>query len=556
MSTQFDARSYGLGALLSRSEKKKLTVPQFQRGYSWEDSHVETFITDLLTFMDSKKKREGYFLGPVVIMPAQTLRVLDGQQRVATTTIAFAVLRDLAFELATTEGKRMAEDLQRQYITKTRSGFAVELGEEDELFFRNHIQRHPRRVTAVELRSHQRIASAYKRIEASMRARVEGLSDPAKQKLLNRFGDVLTQELRIVQISVSSEDAAFMIFETLNDRGLRLSVPDLLLNHLMSKAPNSEARKHVRQEWAQMLDRMGKRDIAQFLRHMWVSLHGDIKSQSLFRAIKSSLQEGTLDPQTFAESCADECEAYMDLLDVNTAKLKGAHDYVRSIVKNLEIPSSYPLLLAGLRSLSNAQFQRLLKAMIQLVVRYAVISNLSPNDLETVLFEAAKTVRSRRALGINDRVVVNEVIAELRAIDPADELVREAASKAILTRARATFVITEIAKKQLNKPELEFASPTIEHIFPQKASEDKWPMKKDLEPYVWHLGNLTLLSEKINGKAGEKSYDTKRDSHYRTSDVPMTAELAEAYPIWNVDAISARGTEMAEEILALWPRLT
>ncbi len=41
-------------------------------------------------------------------------------------------------------------------------------------------------------------------------------------------------------IPITSGERAFQMFETLNDRGLRLSVPDLLLNYLMKEAKAME----------------------------------------------------------------------------------------------------------------------------------------------------------------------------------------------------------------------------------------------------------------------------------------------------------------------------
>ena len=76
----------------------------------------------------------------------------------------------------------------------------------------------------------------------------------------------------MVAIKVQAEEDAYRIFETLNDRGLRLSVPDLLLNLLMRRSADDTQRNLVRQKWNYMLGQMDRRDISRFLRHMWFTL--------------------------------------------------------------------------------------------------------------------------------------------------------------------------------------------------------------------------------------------------------------------------------------------
>src|SRR6266478_1433659 len=79
----------GLGSVLSRN---RLTVPLNQREYSWERKHV----TDLLTDFTKAMSKKSYFLGTLVLTTTtdEALEVIDGQQRLATTTILIAAIRD------------------------------------------------------------------------------------------------------------------------------------------------------------------------------------------------------------------------------------------------------------------------------------------------------------------------------------------------------------------------------------------------------------------------------------------------------------------------------
>jgi uncharacterized protein with ParB-like and HNH nuclease domain len=100
-------------------------------------------------------------------------------------------------------------------------------------------------------------------------------------------------------IEVTSEAEAYQIFETLNDRGLRLSVPDLLLNYLMQSATTDTQRARIRDNWDKMIETTGVRRISVFLRHMWVSKYGDVKSQGLYREIRDYINNKRITSSQF-----------------------------------------------------------------------------------------------------------------------------------------------------------------------------------------------------------------------------------------------------------------
>jgi len=75
--------------------RKGLRVPINQRSYAWRRSHVEDLFTDLNGAIT--KKAEEYFLGSIVVVvpdKADYIEVYDGQQRLATTMILIAAIRD------------------------------------------------------------------------------------------------------------------------------------------------------------------------------------------------------------------------------------------------------------------------------------------------------------------------------------------------------------------------------------------------------------------------------------------------------------------------------
>ena len=100
----------GLGGLLNQFH---LRVPNYQRNYSWGDDQVKEYLDDI------SEAREGatqdYFLGTVVLSQrtADSLEVIDGQQRLATTYMLIAAIRNRLVEIDAADD---AEDIDKRFL--------------------------------------------------------------------------------------------------------------------------------------------------------------------------------------------------------------------------------------------------------------------------------------------------------------------------------------------------------------------------------------------------------------------------------------------------------
>ena len=97
--SSLEFRMETLGHLMA---DRLLTVPEYQRPYAWEKEHVSDFWADLDA---AQKDGRQYFIGAVVLTPGPDDRwfVIDGQQRLVTTSLLMVALRD---ELASLRGSR------------------------------------------------------------------------------------------------------------------------------------------------------------------------------------------------------------------------------------------------------------------------------------------------------------------------------------------------------------------------------------------------------------------------------------------------------------------
>src|SRR6476660_7676586 len=108
------SRDYELGDLLQRFT---FVVPDFQRPYSWSQEQLEEFWQDLLARTLDAETR--HFVGTMVVQStgADQVVVWDGQQRLATTVILLAAVRDYAHLVEDDQAAlEIANDLHSRYI--------------------------------------------------------------------------------------------------------------------------------------------------------------------------------------------------------------------------------------------------------------------------------------------------------------------------------------------------------------------------------------------------------------------------------------------------------
>ena len=94
----------------------------------------------------------------------------------------------------------------------------------------------------------------------------------------------------------------------------------------------------------------------------------------------------------------------------------------------------------------------------------------------------------------------------------------------------------------------------LEHVYPQNPSPAAWPNAAVLEAFTWHIGNLTILGERLNRNAQNKSFPDKSAQFYKKSEIALTKDLLK-YSAWDETAIKKRGLDLVKALAKLWPAL-
>lgn len=537
-----------------------------------EKKHVEAFWQDIdkQRIRSRTKGADPHFFGPIVTLsrPADgVIWLLDGQQRLATATILFSVIRDVARAIFDQSRIQAASDfaanLQSQFIRNEDGEYSLDMGEIDLLYFRDSIQHDPPKDTKAKQLTHRNIRTARTTLFDKVIS-VTGPVGPQMDSLqavgvLKELKQTLVSDLIMARIPVNSQEAAFKIFTTLNDRGLRLSPPDLLLSYLMETAQEVE-RTDIRSIWTQMIQKMGTHDIHDFLRAMWVSKYGDLKKDDLFTALKNHIEKHHIGSLDFAKLCGDECDDYIELVTADEEALpRDCLPFVRAITRELGFKPAVPLLMSGYLLLQPRDFERAVKYLLVFVTRYSIIGNLDSAGMEDLLFKLAREVRSMVKHSLDkpgSQLAIKYIKDTLCASAPDDEAVKKAViDTSALDSSDARYVMTRLARfKQDPTKEITLGETNLEHIYPQNPAPSEWggsAGQEKLEPLTWHVGNLTIFGKKANRKAANEEFP-KKQVRYQQSKVVLTNEIAADYSQWDENTIKERAAKLAKLVIQVW----
>lgn len=211
---------FDLRGVASELKDRLIAVPIYQRSFAWTGEEIQEYWEDLYTAFSEAAPE--YFLGTIVLTRQEAVSrdaVIDGQQRLATTSILLAAIRD---EYRERDDPERATIVQGQYLSTSDLKSASEvarltLNSDDAYFFERRII-HGTVEPEPTRGSHELILDAH----AYFRDRIRKVADDAGSQWTDRLTqwvDFLRTRLKVIVLEVPTESDAFLIFETLNDRG-------------------------------------------------------------------------------------------------------------------------------------------------------------------------------------------------------------------------------------------------------------------------------------------------------------------------------------------------
>lgn len=533
---------------------RRLAVPIYQRSYAWEEKHVIDLFDDILTAL--RHSENEYFIGSVVISSGgERDEVVDGQQRLATIAILISAIRD---HLADIGDEERAIDIQNSYLSKRdrRSQEVVpnlKLNNNDNDYFYKRVILFNEETPEASRESHERINRAYQIARKKIRAFVSSESNPANALL--DICDFVDRNLKIIVVSVPDHANAFTIFETLNDRGLDLAISDLLKNYLLGLSDNR--LDEVKENWAKMYTLLESTDnedlVVTFIRHYWSSQHGLTRERELYDKIKRRItsKQRAVDLSIALEKAA---RVYVALIDTsqsywNDFSLDAKnHMATLNLFKMIQMR---PLLLSIMDKFSTREIEKTLKFLVAVSSRFLITGGLGGGALEAQFSDRAKEISNGTISTKNDLKNAME-----KSI-PSDTSFRDSFKTASVSKqylARYYLMTLENAAKGEANPELipnaDTSAVNLEHVLPRTLSSD-WEFNADQHrAYLKRLGNLAIMSTRLNSEIGNSSFENKKQ-HYESSDFILTSSIAENSS-WTEVEINERQERMADLAVDTW----
>ena len=530
----------------------------FQRDYSWTKIEVDQLWNDIINTI--KEKRNEHFMGAVVINNSKKPELLiDGQQRLATISLLMCVIRDVAKE---EQQERLSVLISDKYLGSTNiRTYEPEpkliLNEINNQIYKENILEYKglnflkkkARVENLE-KSNKLLINAYLQLYQNVKSYIskeEGLAEH-----LVEIVECIRDKLVIILIAVADEANAYLIFETLNDRGLDLSISDLLKNYIFSKADTK--LQEIQKKWEAINRSVGKFEVTKFIRHYWLSKYDVIREKELYRAIRDKFKSQS-SVIAFVSNLTESAEIYGALEDAQSSFWSLNDVSFRSDIaalKLFKVSLCYSLLLAAKESLEEDVFSKVLRMMVIISFRYNVVCGLKPTPLEDAYSKTAKYIRKQKPK------TAKPIFEQLADFYPTDKVFTEHFEKmTVNTSQLARYILGAINNHYMDNKEL-ITNPSgsevnLEHILPQKPSKQWLELLTgvDVDSYIDRLGNMTLLDSIPNRKLGNALFQDKCSQAYNHSKLKITTELLE-YQSWGAKQIDERQKRMAKIACHIW----
>lgn len=548
------------------SNGKRYLVPPLQRDYAWDETEWSELWTDIQELGNSKSDLGNHYLGALVLQPTNNrgeMNIIDGQQRLVTLSLlSLAVIvriEQLAKAGVEPDDNRERARLLRERFVSTKDPASLQhrsrmrLNATDNGFFQTYLVQGimPPRPKALK-GSEGRLHRAYLYFEQAVGKHLGANATGAE--LAAFLEDVVANRLRFIEIVVEDDDTAFLVFETLNARGVALGTVDLLKNYVFAVASKGGASdlEQARLLWEQVLRLVPMPEVASLLFHKLAATVVDLREKRVFSEVKR-LVPRELSVFDFLRDLQVAAEIYAALDDPNDDFWADFPDARRS-VRVLSILGAHqyrPVLLAAFQRCGDRpeRVTRLLRNLVVIAVR-AAVARVNTGDLQ----RANQTTAIRIEKGELKSPLA--IARSLGGITPSDDQFRAAFAVLMIDpkgsrRRWLRYLLAELEGASGGHPiDFDAADVSIEHVLPENpgAGWEAFSIE-DRQRFATRLGNLTPLEHALNKGLGTAEFENKRVV-YQRSRYELTRGIAAGE--WTPEAIRARQDALAELAVRVW----
>ena len=578
------------------------------KGYVWRQE--ENWVPLWESIQDVAERRlngnpRPHFMGAIVLDQMavstgdiDTRQIIDGQQRMTTFQLLLTALRDIC-------GTERSIPLRKAFdkLTKNEVPFSEDADEVFKIWPTNADRNHFRAVLTAGSPEKVRLEFKLTKKESNgARSNLiplsylffyetlsEWLGSPIESEFTERL-KVLWQsikdDMQVVVIDLDEKDDAQVIFETLNALGTPLLPADLIKNFLFQSAdlktdnvekvyekywkPFDEDSSFWREEVRQ--GRMKRPRIDLFLQHYLTLMKGDeVSATHLFGEFRDlARKRPTITTQEHLQSISRYGAIFQTFMSGFKDDSPEGRFFYR--LNELDTTTVFPLLLEVFHRAGGKPSDEVLSVLCDLesfLVRRMVcgLTTKAYNSLMRTLIQKLQSNDTFSAEAVRDFLLTQDAESTRW---PSDEEFEKAWLNrplyGLLTQARVRILLEalelEMYTGKSEKIKID-SKLTIEHVLPQEW-EKHWPLPvglpedaatKQREAILHTIGNLTLITNKLNPALSNGPWDEKRAKLSEHTLLMMNHKLVVA-KTWGEQEIETRGKELFKSAIKIWPRPT
>ena len=542
-------------------------IPNYQRPYAWTTEQTEQLLIDLIDALGDEStninKIPPYFLGNIVLIKPidkSESEVVDGQQRLTTLSMLFAVLRELL-----PRHKSDLADLICQ-PAKPLSGIParprLKLRERDRIFFEEYIQKSDGIEKLQKIHSDS-LPDSQRNIVENSRFLLERIAKelPEESQKL-RLTQFLLQRCYLVIVHTPDFDSAYKIFSVLNDRGLDLSITDILKADIIGKLSQfQEQEEKYTRKWEELEELLGRKDFTELFSYIRMIYARNKLETSVLKSFRIHVleREENQDPCYLIDEVVEPLAKALDNIKNCTFASTGNASEINQLFRWLQRIGHSDWIAPGILYLRKYRHEpeQLLKFFTYLERLAAGLMILKANITKRIkrYAELIKTIENDGDLyAFNSPLQLS--IEEQQEI--CDRLNGDIYNTYKARNARLYILLRLNSAISDGEPNYDsYQKITIEHILPQNPKPDSqwlnWFSSEEKEKYLHRLSNLVLLSRQKNSSASNYDFQRKKEKYFNNpvSTFALTVQVLKEQE-WTPKIVEARQRYLLEELKRVW----
>lgn len=542
------------------SQNQQLSIPIYQRKYSWTDKECKQLLEDILRVGESDEPN--HFIGSIVYLnqkghiasPINKLMIIDGQQRITTLTLLISAIADYLF-MNPDEKIMSPENLISYYLLNDR-----EVGETRYKLILTQDDRN----TLIKIIDYLEIDDEIP-FDEDDSTRIRENYEFFKKRVNEDNIETLFNGLnKLVIIFVALEhnvDNPQLIFESLNSTGLELSQADLIRNFILMGLLPDEQKKLYNDYWHK-IEILFERNNGNFDKFIRDYLTVKTDKVPVFRNVYSDFKKYSA--QKDVHGLVKDIHKYAFYFKSiafggeENPKLKDALDSLRSMGYDVTDPFMLHLYRDYKEGkLSTDEFCEIITYTESYLLRRLICSIPTPSLNKTFAGMYNQLDTSNYLNSYKEVLLAKDNYQ--RMPDNREFAANFRLRDIYNLRSKNRDYIFDKFENWGSKEKTNIHSYTIEHIVPQNpelsqewrdALGENW--REIQKTYLHTIGNLTLTG--YNSTLSDRSFTEKRDIEggFRLSAIRLNVKLQDL-ETWNEQEIKKRTDRLIDKAINIWP---